>query len=204
MEMMASTLFPTLVWTALLDDHPTLNARLEAASYRLRELDQAGVANTNVAGWQSRNNLQAVPVFAGFIAQILRIMRQIGESQSFRPDAEYRLQAWVNINPPGARNQIHIHPDCHLSGCYYVRTPPDCGGIFFRDPRKLSLMTRPPIVQETRFTATEARMRPEAGRFYIFPAWLEHGLDPNRGDSERISIAFNVQIQAPATVRPGG
>lgn len=203
MEMMASTLFPTLVWTALLDDHATLNARLEAASYRLRELDQAGVANTNVAGWQSRNNLQAVPEFTGFMTRILEIMRQIGESQSFRPDAEYRLQAWVNINPPGAWNQIHIHPDCHLSGCYYVRTPPDCGGIFFRDPRKLSLMTRPPIVQETRFTATEARMRPEAGRFYIFPAWLEHGVDPNRGDSERISIAFNVQIQPPP-VRPGG
>ena len=33
---------------------------------------------------------------------------------------------------------------------------------------------------------------------YVFPAWLEHGVEPNRSDSERVSIAFNVQIQ------PGG
>ena len=54
---------------------------------------------------------------------------------------------------------------------------------------------RPPITRENPFTATETRMRPEAGRFYVFPAWLEHGVEPNRGDSERVSIAFNVQIQ---------
>lgn len=193
MELMASTLFPTLVWSAVLDDCDRLNPRLEAAARRLRELDQAGVANTNIAGWQSRDNLHTVPELADFLSRLLQIARQIGESQNFRPDTEYRLQAWFNINPPAAWNQIHIHPDCHLSGCYYVRTPPDCGGIFFRDPRKMSLMTRPPIQRETRFTATEARMRPEAGRFYIFPSWLEHGVEPNRGQSERISIAFNVQ-----------
>ena len=197
MELMASTLFPSLVWTGVFDDREAMNRHLEAAVYRLREADPAGVANTNMTGWQSRNNLQALPEFADFIGRILQIVRQIGESQNFRPDVDYRIEAWVNINPPSAWNQIHIHPKCHLSGCYYVRTPPECGGISFRDPRKLSLMTPPPITRETRFTATEARMRPEAGRLYIFPAWLEHGVEPNRGDSERISIAFNVQAQVP-------
>jgi uncharacterized protein (TIGR02466 family) len=195
MEVMASALFPTLVWTAMFEDHAAFNARLLEATARLREQDPAGVANTNVAGWQSQNNLQVLADFGEFTARIMQIARQIGESQQFASDGEYRLEAWINVNPPGAWNQIHIHPNCHLSGCYYVRTPEHCGGIYFRDPRKMSLMTRPPITQENRFTATEARMRPEAGRFYIFPAWLEHGVEPNRGDSERVSIAFNVQVQ---------
>lgn len=195
MEVMASALFPTLVWTAVLDDHTALNARLLDATNRLRAEHPAGVANTNMDGWQSPNNLQFLPEFADFTNAIMQIARHIGESQQFRPDAEYRLEAWINVNPPGAWNQIHIHPNCHLSGCYYVLTPPDCGGIYFRDPRKLSLMTRPPITSENRFTATEARMQPEAGRLYLFPAWLEHGVEPNRGQSERVSIAFNLQVQ---------
>jgi uncharacterized protein (TIGR02466 family) len=203
MELMASTLFPTLVWTAVVDNRESLNAHLEAAAYRLREKDRTGVANTNMAGWQSRDNLQDQPEFSDFLTGILQIARQIGESQNYLPDAVYRLQAWVNINPPSAWNQVHIHPDCHLSGCYYVRTPPDCGGIYFRDPRKLGLMTRPPIGRETHFTATEARMRPEAGRLYVFPSWLEHGVEPNRGSSERISIAFNVQALPPRQAAAG-
>ena len=77
--------------------------------------------------------------------------REIGESQNFRADAEYRHEAWININPPSAWNQIHIHPNCHLSGCYYVRVPANSGGICFRDPRKLSLMARPPLESENLF-----------------------------------------------------
>lgn len=195
MEVIASALFPTLIWTARFEDHEPFNAHLLDAIGRLREQDPAGVANTNMAGWQSPNKLQLMPEFSTLTDRLMKIARQIGESQQFRADTDYRLEAWINVNPPGAWNQVHIHPNCHLSGCYYVRTPADCGGIYFRDPRKLSLMTRPPITRENPFTATEARMKPEAGRFYVFPAWLEHGVEPNRGDSERVSIAFNVQVQ---------
>ena len=195
MDVMASALFPTLVWTTVFEDREPFNAALLQAAYDLRDRDRAGVANTNVDGWQSANNLQALPEFAELNQRILRIAREIGESQKFRGDAEYRHEAWININPPSAWNQVHIHPNCHLSGCYYVRVPPNSGGICFRDPRKLSLMARPPLESENLFTATEAKMRPEPGRMYVFPAWLEHGVEPNRGDSERVSIAFNIQIQ---------
>jgi uncharacterized protein (TIGR02466 family) len=49
-----------------------------------------------------------------------------------------------------------------------------------------------PIDQENDFTAGELDMRPEEGRMYIFPSWLEHGVESNESDQDRISIAFNV------------
>ena len=55
-------------------------------------------------------------------------------------------------------------------------------------------MLRPPIGKETPFTATEARFRGEEGRMYIFPAWLEHGVEVNRSDRDRVSISFNIQV----------
>jgi uncharacterized protein (TIGR02466 family) len=193
-EILTSQLFPTLVWTTVFDDAAQLNASLLRHAYRLRDEDPAGVHNTNMEGWQSRNVLQLLDDFEVINRRILTIARQIAASQNFLPDLAFRHEAWVNISYPGASNKVHIHPNCHLSGVYYVKLAPDCGSIFFRDPRTPSVMLRPPIGKETPFTATEARFRPEEGRMYVFPAWLEHGVEVNRSDSDRVSISFNVHV----------
>ena len=44
----------------------------------------------------------------------------------------------------------------------------------------------------TDFTTDEIQMRPEAGRMYVFPGWLEHGVEENKSDQDRVSIGFNV------------
>lgn len=200
MEILARQLFPTLVWTTLFDDARDFNQRLLEHAYRLRDADPEGVHNTNMQGWQSRNELQLRDEFAEMNQRILAVARQIAESQNYLPDLVYRHEAWVNISYPGASNQIHIHPNCHLSGVYYLQLAPECGSIFFRDPRTPSLMLRPPIGKETPFTATEARLRAEEGRMYVFPAWLEHGVEVNRSDRDRVSISFNVHAARAAAV----
>jgi uncharacterized protein (TIGR02466 family) len=192
-EIVTRPLFPTLVWTTLFEDRASFNARALDLAQRMRKQDPRGVANTNVEGWQSPNILQNLDEFAEMNRRILAVCRQIADSQNYLPNVTYRHQAWINISPPGASNRIHIHPNCHLSGVYYVSLKvPECGSIFFRDPRAVAAMMRPPIGQETHFTATEVRMRPEEGRMYVFPAWLEHGVEVNRSEQERVSISFNV------------
>ena len=57
-----------------------------------------------------------------------------------------------------------------------------------------SALSRAILVRLTPFTATEARFRPEEGRMYIFPAWLEHGVEVNRSDTDRVSISFNIHV----------
>ena len=49
-----------------------------------------------------------------------------------------------------------------------------------------------PVTKPTEFTAEEMRMPPEEGRMYVFPGWLEHGVEENKSDQDRVSIAFNV------------
>ena len=68
--------------------------------------------------------------------------------------------------------------------------------IYFRDPRVASTMAPPPLEKPTEFTASEVALPPEAGRIYVFPAWLEHGVRPNRGREDRVGISFNVQAVA--------
>lgn len=194
MEVLARTLFPTVVWTTMFDDHEALNERLLQLALDMRTQDERGVQNTNIFGWQSPNTLQNLEEFSEFNQRVLQLAREIGESLNYKQDAMYHLEAWININPPGAYNEVHVHPNCHLSGCYYVRLTPDCGRIYFRDPRTMGVMMKAPITKETHFSAGQVRMRAEEGRAFVFPSWLEHGVEPNLGEGERVSIAFNVHV----------
>ena len=193
MEIIPESLFPTLVWTTLFDDRQSFNKDLLRVALQLRQRDPAGVSKTNIKGWQSANNLQHLPEFEAINLRILQVCERITESQHFKKDFILQHQAWLNISPPGASNQIHYHPNCHFSGVYYGSLDaPDCGSIYFRDPRVASRMLTYPIERPTDFTASELRMRPEEGRMYVFPGWLEHGVDENQSGRDRVSISFNV------------
>jgi uncharacterized protein (TIGR02466 family) len=193
LEIKAQSLFPSLVWSTLFDDRESFNAKLLKLANEMRAKDPVGVANTNIRGWQSPNILQNLDEFADMNLRILQVCERIAESQHFKPNVVFQHQAWVNISPPGASNQIHFHANCHFSGVYYISLKePECGSIFFRDPRVASRMFTSPITQPTDFTAEQVRMRPEEGRMYVFPGWLEHGVEINQSDRDRVSISFNV------------
>ena len=189
LEIGTQSLFPTLF-----DDRVSFNAKILELANQMRSNDPNGVSNTNVKGWQSPNNLQDLAEFEDINLRILQVCQRIAESQHFHPNVILDHQAWVNISPPGASNKLHYHANCHFSGVYYVSLKaPGCGSIFFRDPRVASRMFPPPITQQTDFTAEEVRLRPEEGRMYIFPGWLEHGVEPNQSTEDRVSISFNVR-----------
>lgn len=193
MKIVPQPLFPSLVWATQFDDHVTFNRQLMDNIARLKSSDPNGVHNTNVKGWQSPNNLQTLPEFEGINRRIIQVCERIGESLHFRKNLAYHLQSWANVSPPGASNKIHYHANCHFSGVYYISLKaPECGSIYFRDPRVASRMMTYPIEQLTDFTAEEIQMPPQEGCLYVFPGWMEHGVEENRSDRDRVSISFNV------------
>ncbi|MEE8157287.1 MAG: TIGR02466 family protein, partial [Gammaproteobacteria bacterium] len=145
MKIVQGKLFATPVWAVQLDDTASLNRDLIRSIEALRQKDPRGVSRTNVLGWQTLPELQNLPEFKVFIDTALDVARQIGGSMKIRDDVEYRIEAWANVSQTGAYNVIHNHPNCHLSGSYYVRTPVGCGDIFFRDPRSGAGICVPPV-----------------------------------------------------------
>lgn len=204
MEIGSQALFPSLVWSTLFDDRVDFNARIMEAATKMRRDDPNGVINTNVRGWQSPNILQNLEEFGDMNLRILQVCQRIAESQHYLPNVVLQHQAWVNISPPGASNKLHYHANCHFSGVYYVSLKaPECGSIYFRDPRVASRMFTAPISKQTDFTAEEVRLRAEEGRMYVFPGWLEHGVEVNESDQDRVSISFNVRAMQQAAPRAG-
>ena len=103
---------------------------------------------------------------------------------------------WANVSGPGARHGTHSHPNNYLSGAYYVRMQDGADTINFHDPRPQIGVIRPPVRQLSAETADQVVVKVTAGALLLFPAWLQHSVDPNRSRITRISISFNLMFSS--------
>ena len=107
--------------------------------------------------------------------------------------------AWVNFMKAGDFNPPHVHTG-ELSAVIFLNVPDKLKeenkihqqkGVNSKGPGSLIFRTglhRP-------FYHTGAEFFPEEGDMFIFPASLTHWVFPFKSDSERISIAFNVEFE---------
>ena len=172
-------------------------ADMEYDCYCKREIDR-GANVSNINGWQSsRLNIGNTPLDY-FFDEMLTNAKEFADKISLRSNL-IMTTAWININGPGAYNQVHDHPKCMLSGVFYVKTPEDCGNIEFRHP-SLSPISRDWSKKQeeyNKYTSPVWRFIPKENTLYIFPSWLDHQVFPNRSNEDRISISFNFDEATP-------
>lgn len=190
--------FPTSVWCF---DHPTptpLNAALRAELQAEQARDAAGLAGrSNVLGWHSADDLHRRPPFAplmAFVEECVREVTTFGLWDTARAEPQ-ATNCWAIVNGRGASNVVHTHPMSLLSGVYYVHAEPGCGHLFFLDPRPVAAFVLPPVTGYTPWTYQKATYAPTPGRLILFPAWLQHGVEPNLSESDRVAVSFNVGLK---------
>ena len=102
---------------------------------------------------------------------------------------------WAIINTGGAANHRHQHSNCTISGAYYVRAPKNSGDIIFYDPRPAPVYTYPIAVNPNLLNAQVNGISPKEGALVLFPSYLDHSVNENLSNEERIVISFNITIQ---------
>jgi uncharacterized protein (TIGR02466 family) len=116
----------------------------------------------------------------------------------FKDDVKiYLNNLWININQKSSFNRPHVHPGSTLSGTYYVDCDTNSGNLVFKHPsmgHQYSIKDGA-IDEFTEYNAAHWSVSPEIGKLIIFPSWLEHYVEPNVSERERISIAFNIEIE---------
>ncbi len=199
--------FPTPIISVELEDSARINTKLLPEIRKLRSLDPVGISRSNVrvlGGWHSSNDLHRNAAFQEIRDAVHETGRQISERFDYSERHELAIQAmWAIINPPGSYNNSHIHPGSLWSGVYYVQAPEGCGDIEFIDPRTSFVMQnveykggkKPDILKG------KVKLPAQAGRMYVFPSPLYHGVQPNLSEkdaiaAERVVISFNLD-QAP-------
>lgn len=99
---------------------------------------------------------------------------------------------WVNILKAGGVHSGHIHPNCIISGTFYVAVPPGAGQLKLEDPRLPLLMAAPPRRDDAPEAARNfVYVDPAPGRLLLWESWLRHEVVAGSARQDRISISFN-------------
>ena len=188
-------MFPTVVWQAQLNPRlrGRLNARIRAKVDELRR--GAGPLERGQA-WQSSQVLHELEEFRELVETIRAATADALEYLRVGYGDFEITGCWANVNAPGAVHGIHSHPNNYFSGIYYVQVPKGGDTVSFHDPRIQTAILRPPVRELTADNADQVVVAVRSGMLLVFPSWLQHSVEANRGKRERISLSFNIMFSA--------
>ena len=188
-------MFPTLIWKVQLtrDLHTAIDvkilAAIEAMEGETPELEPG-------QGWQSEQNLHEREDFQDLVACVNKAAQGALRFWRIGDKAIELTGCWANVLGQGAAHRLHHHPNNFLSGVYYVRTGPGADTINFHDPRNQTGIIRPPVLELTAENTDQVVVSVKNGTLLLFPAYLQHSVDANRGEQERVSISFNLMFSS--------
>ena len=188
-------MFPTLLWKILLKPElrDTIDAKtLATLGSMRRDLQRLEPGH----GWQSEQTLHGREEFQELVACVGNATRSILRFLQIGHEAFEITGCWATVLARGAAHKAHSHPNNYLSGVYYVRTPPGADTINFHDPRNQAGVIRPPVVELTAENTDQVVIRVADGTLLLFPSYLEHSVDANTNEEERVSISFNVMFSS--------
>jgi uncharacterized protein (TIGR02466 family) len=111
----------------------------------------------------------------------------------------YLTNSWVNVHQRGHSAGAHLHHNSLISGVLYLKTNDASGDlVFHRDV--LSLVPFPPaldldIDSFNLYNCKSWGYRPKTNDICLFPSVVNHSVDRNESDEERVSLAFNVYVR---------
>ncbi len=198
--------FATPVAAAMVPDAEARNAELKQRIFAERGRE-ASITASNLGGWHSG---RPIGQWGGSrVDEIINAAKQIAAKITFDREGhpvhrDWAVRAWANVNEYGHANAFHYHPGVYWSGTYYVddggRVDDETlGGEFeIMDPRGSGVaMYAPSLVFADgghNTGGTTVQFTPRPGLLMLFPAWLLHQVRPYLGQTQRISIAFNLSL----------
>jgi len=180
----------TPIWSVVLNDLKIdFNKKIEKFLIKLKK-ETKGRKLSNEGGWQSEilNNCEE-------LKPLLFLISKVCENLNLNIQTMEIPQIWASINKKNDYNIIHQHGgEYHMSGTYYVKTPKNCGSIFFRDPRPSAISNTYFLIN---FEKSEIKKHDiQEGLLMLWPSYLDHFVEPSKANKERISISFDIILTA--------
>lgn len=112
-------------------------------------------------------------------------------SMNVKPKYKAAIEtSWLSLTKTGLSSHIHDHGTSHISGVYWFKTNGNDGDIVFRNSHKALKCN--PIGSSV---AHENAFPPEQGRLILFPGFLDHSVNENTTNEDRISLSFNILLE---------
>ena len=191
--------FPTVVREIQIADAKKLNETIDVGIERIRSTEP----NSLPATWScdlyttigSPTTLLQHEEFEPLRDVILREANDFANALELETD-RFPLkftECWLNIYGEGHAQEVHHHSNAVISGIYYAKAPSGSGDLLIHSPY-MDIMLDPPTRKSNGLNVKVMPITPEEGKMILFQSFVKHSVKPTRGDSERISIAFNLTM----------
>lgn len=189
--------FSTPVWTFQIDNYKNVNEEMHTYIKELQNKDQIGISKSNLKGWHSKDFNLNERQPQNFISLIYSSIEQVMHDMNWDKQKQIAKinNMWAIINTGGSANLRHQHGNSTISGAYYVRAPENAGDIIFYDPRPAPIYSHPNAVSPNSLNAQINGISPKEGALVLFPSYLDHSVNENKSNEERIVISFNIRVQ---------
>jgi len=191
-------LFPNSIHNLEITDFDECKDELVKEIYQERERDPKGRTVSNQGGWQS-NSHELHECKSEMLQKVIKNLLSEFKKNLLQEDIGITCEGWMNINGPGNFNVKHNHPRCHLSGVFWIKVPKNSGSIMFHSPEIFNRFQELDSYEEDFCYNSNCYMThnfaPHEGRILIFPASLEHHVEKNNSNEDRISYSFNILLK---------
>ena len=191
-------IFPTLVHGFHLPNFKTDKDKFVKYIEEQRVKDPAGVQISNGGGWQSQATQSGQ---RSKLTTTLKkaILNYFDDPEIFNKSGKVKIAGmWLNINSNDNFNFPHPHAGAEFAGVCWIQANPHSGKLVLNAPTQFSQWDEWRIYSESakRFFRADHgyEVEPLEGLVVIFPACLYHLVLPNRSDTDRISVSFNLEI----------
>ena len=194
LDYRTNIIFPVPIHQFDVNGFSEIQDELIDLAYKMREKDPVGHVISNRRGWQS--SCFSIDKEDDMLQKFLT--NCLAEFPYIKKSVRLFVTAWVNINPPNAFNLKHNHPTSDLSGVLWIKSQKDSGNIVFESPR--SFATHQEIecyredFKENNNYFHSFHFNPVAGRLLVFPSHLDHHVNFNESQEDRISVSFNIRL----------
>lgn len=189
--------FPTVVREVEIANAKELNKKIMAGVERIRESEP----NTLPSTWScnlyttigSPTTLMQHKEFEPLRDVIMEEANDFARALEMETD-KYPLkftECWLNVYNEGHGQEVHQHANAVVSGIYYVKAPEGSGDLLIHSPYT-DVMLEPPTRKPNGMNIKVVPITPQEGKMILFRSYVKHSVKPTRGDTERISIAFNL------------
>jgi uncharacterized protein (TIGR02466 family) len=127
-------------------------------------------------------------------AHFASIRRETGHPFFGQVPESYQIDMWGTLLSESGHQHSHIHVGGWMSGVYYVALPPVVNDDANKETKEGWIeFGAPPPDFTPAFDLETVTFEPQAGNAFFFPSYLFHRTLPFKGDTQRISLAFDIK-----------
>ena len=105
----------------------------------------------------------------------------------------YITQSWLNYMNTNEYHHRHDHPNSFISGVLYINADKNFDSIKFH--KNTYMQIKPDVNKYNDYNSDDYYISVNTGQCVLFPSNLQHSVDYNKQNAERISLAFNVFLK---------